>query len=92
MDVNQNLMKSRMRSASASSGEVFQLLTGSLQALFAGQSPAQTVFPLQAKRVVIHFRFDDINFAGYFILKPVPYLHHHRVLSPFLTSSEFVRF
>jgi hypothetical protein len=71
-----------MKNARASRGWVFQLLTGSLQAFFAGQSPAQAVFPLETERVVIQFHSYDVYFPCYLILKPVPYLHlKHALLS-----------
>jgi hypothetical protein len=43
---------------------VFQLLASSFQALFASQSPAQTVFSLQAKRIVINFHSYDVDLSG----------------------------
>ena len=54
------------------------------QAFFTGQSPAQTVFPLQAKRIVINFHSYDVYLSCCLIFEPVPYLHHST--SPFLTS------
>ena len=64
---------------------VFQLLASSFQALFAGQSPAQTVFSLQAKRIVINFHYIfpvvlSLNLSPTFIIAP----------SPFLTSCETI--
>ena len=76
------LLKLRMRNVRASRYSVFQFLTGSLQAFFAGQSPAQTVFSLEAKRVVIHFHSYDVYFPCNLILKPIPYFHLKHILLP----------
>ncbi len=55
---------------------VFQLLASSFQALFASQSPAQTVFSLQTKRIVINFHSDDVYLSGCLIFEPVPCFYH----------------
>jgi len=57
---------------SASRCDVFQLLASSFQTLFTSQSPAQTVFPLQAKRIVINFHSYNIDLSGCLIFEPVP--------------------
>jgi hypothetical protein len=67
---------------SASRYYVFQLLASSFQTLFTGQSPAQTVFPLEAKRIVINFHSYDVNLSRRLIFEPVAYLHHGTI--PFL--------
>ena len=61
---------------SASRFYVFQLVAGSFQTCFTGQSPAQTIFSLQANRIVIDLHSYNVCFAGRLIFEPVPYLHH----------------
>jgi len=55
---------------------VLQLLASSFQTFFTNQSPAQTVFPLQEKSIVISLHSDDVYLPGYLIFEPVPYFHH----------------
>jgi hypothetical protein len=54
---------------------VFQSLASPFQTLFTSQSPAQTVFSLQQKRIVISLHSDDVYLPGYLIFEPVPYFH-----------------
>jgi hypothetical protein len=67
---------------------VAQLLAGLVQASFASQSTAQTVFPFQAKRIVSHFHSNNINLSGYLIFKPVSYLHHGTISFPDLLGGD----
>ena len=55
------------------------LLASSFQTCFTSQSPAQTVFPLQAKRIVINFHSYNVDLSGCLIFEPVAYLHHGTV-------------
>ena len=52
---------------------IFQLLTGLFQTAFTGQSPSQTVFSLQEKRVAANFHPHDIDLSGCLVFEPVPY-------------------
>ena len=45
------------------------------QTFFTNQSPAQTVFPLQEKHIVINFQSYDVNLPGCLIFKSVSYFH-----------------
>ena len=67
------------RNMSAIGFYIFQLLASSFQTIFANQSPAQTVFALQEKSIVISLHSDDVYLPGYLIFEPVPYFHHHAV-------------
>ena len=64
---------SLVRNIPASRFYVLQLLANSFQAFFPNQSPAQTVFPLQEKRIVTNFQSYDVNLSGGLISKSVPY-------------------
>jgi hypothetical protein len=55
---------------------VVQLIASSSQIFFTGQSPAQTVFSLQAKRIVTHLHSENVCLSACLIFEPVPYLHH----------------
>jgi hypothetical protein len=54
----------------------FELVASPSQNFFTGQSPTQTVFPLQEKCIVISFHSDDVYLSRYLVFKPVPYFHH----------------
>jgi hypothetical protein len=55
---------------------VFQLLASLSQTFFTSQSSAQTIFPLQAKRIVINFHSYDVYLSGCLIFEPISYFQH----------------
>jgi len=65
-----------LRNGSVSRCGAFQLVASLSQTSLAGQSPAQTVFPLKEKCIVIDFRPYNVYLSGCLIFEPVPYLYH----------------
>ncbi len=79
------------RNISVSRCYVFHLFASSFQICFTSQSPAQTVFSLQAKRTVINFHSYNVYLSGCLILESVPYFQHSIVsfLDPFDGAQAF---
>jgi hypothetical protein len=64
------------RNGSASRFYVVQFLASLFQTCFTSESAAQTVFPLEAKRIVTNFHSYNVYLSGCLIFEPVSYLHH----------------